>query len=258
MKQRSVESIVGLFVILGGVCFAYLSVRFARLEVGGGQEYRLGAAFADLGGLRSGASVEVAGVPVGRVVSFELGGDYVGEAVLGVRNAVRLPADTVAVVRTKGLIGEKFISLQPGNSTTMLGDGDRIRSTESGSLELPFGEVKVAGGETYRLHASFTHLGGLRAGAPVEVAGVPVGRVRRIELGRDYYARVTMDVDAGIELSTDTFASIRTKGLIGGKYVLLEPGGLDELLTDGDQIEDTEPALDIESIVSRLVQGSVQ
>jgi phospholipid/cholesterol/gamma-HCH transport system substrate-binding protein len=258
MKQHRVEVIVGLFVILGVLCFGYLSIRFARMEVGGGQDYQLQAAFADLGGLRIGANVEVAGVPVGRVVSFGLSDSYVGEAVLSVRNGVRLPVDTVAAVKTKGLIGEKFISLQPGNAAEMLAAGDRIRSTESGSLELPFGEVKVAGGDTYRLAARFTHLGGLRVGAPVEVAGVPVGRVRQIELDKNFTARVTLDIGAGLELSSDTFASIRTKGLIGGKYILLEPGGVDDLLRDGGEIEETESAFDIESIVSRLVQGNVK
>lgn len=258
MKQRSIECIVGLFVILGALCFAYLSIRFARLEVGGGKDYALKAAFADLGGLRVGAAVEVAGVPVGRVVSFQLNDSYAGEVVLSIKEGVRLPADTTASVNTKGLIGEKFIGLSPGNATTMLAAGDRIGSTESGSMELPFGTVEVAGGKTYQIKAVFTHLGGLRVGASVEIAGVPVGRIRKVELNKTYNAEVVMEINEGVKLSTDTFASIRTKGLIGGKYVLLEPGGAEEMLADGGEIEDTEPAVDIESIVSRLVQGSVK
>ncbi len=258
MKQRSIECFVGLFVILGALCFAYLSIRFARLEVGGGKDYALQAAFADLGGLRVGASVEVAGVPVGRVVSLDLNGTYAGEVVLSIKEGVKLPADTTAAVKTKGLIGEKFIGLSPGNATTMLAGGDRIGSTESGSMELPFGTVEVAGGKTYQVKAAFTQLGGLRVGASVEVAGVPVGRVREIELSKLYNAEVIMDINEGVKLSADTFASIRTKGLIGGKYILLEPGGDEEMLADGDEIEDTEPAVDIETIVSRLVQGSVK
>lgn len=258
MKQRSVECIVGVFVILGALCFAYLSIRFARLEVGGGKDYLLKAAFADLGGLRVGAAVEVAGVPVGRVVSLELNDSYVGELVLSMKEGVKLPVDTVAAVKTKGLIGEKFVGLSPGNGATMLAAGDRIRSTESGSMELPFGTVEVAGGKTYQVKAVFTHLGGLRVGAPVEVAGVPMGRVREVELNPSYNALVTMEIRAEVKLSTDTFASIRTKGLIGGKYILLSPGGAEETLADGGEIEETESAMDIESIVSRLVQGSVK
>ncbi|MBT3291562.1 MAG: MCE family protein [Victivallales bacterium] len=258
MKQRSVECLVGLFVILGCLCFAYLSIRFARMEVGGGKEYQIHAVFADLGGLRAGAAVEIAGVPVGRVVSLDLDEHFAGRLVLSLKDRVRIPTDTVAAVKTKGLIGEKFVGLSPGNGNTMVEAGGWIGRTESGSMELPFTETNVAGGEHYELTATFTHLGGLRVGASIEVAGVPIGRVREIELDERYNAQVVMDIKDQVKLSADTFASIRTKGLIGGKYILLEPGGDDQMLADGDEIEETEPAVDIESIISGLVQGKIE
>jgi phospholipid/cholesterol/gamma-HCH transport system substrate-binding protein len=257
MKQRTVESLVGVFVVIGVLCFAYLSIRFARMDMGNGHEYEVTAAFADLGGLRTGAAVEIAGVQVGRVVSLELGKQYAGELVLSIKEGVEIPVDTVAAVKTKGLIGEKFISLQPGDAKDYIAAGGRIARTEAGSMELPFGAVEVGGGKHYQVKAVFTHLGGLRVGASVEIAGVPVGRVREVGLNDLYNAEVTMDIREDVKLSADTFASIRTKGLIGGKYILLEPGGDEETLKNGGTIEDTEPAVDIESIISKLVQGKV-
>jgi phospholipid/cholesterol/gamma-HCH transport system substrate-binding protein len=258
MKQRTTECIVGIFVVIGVLCFGYLSVRFARMDVGGADEYEVSALFADLGGLRAGAAVQIAGVQVGRVVSLDLGDQYSGKAVLGIRKGLELPTDTVAAIKTKGLIGEKFVSLLPGNAKENIKPDGQIRSTESGSMELPFGDVTVGGGSTYQVRGVFTHLGGLKVGAPVEIAGVAVGSVREVELNDMYNADVTMDIRADIKLSSDTFASIHTKGIIGGKYVLLEPGGDVETLKDGDVIEDTEPAVDIESIISKLVQGNVK
>ena len=258
MKQHRVELVVGIFVLIGALCFAYLSIRFARMEVGGGKDYPLEAAFANLGGLRVGAAVEIAGVPVGRVAEVALDDAFAGRLLLSIKERVRIPVDTVAAIRSKGLIGERYVSLLPGTSPNTLESGGRIARTESGDMQLPFQETEVAGSDTYRLEAAFTHLGDLRVGASVEVAGVPVGRVRKIELDERYHAAVTMDVKAGVRLSADTFASIRTKGLIGGKYVLLEPGGDERILEDGDEIEETEPALDIESIIGGLVQGNVK
>jgi phospholipid/cholesterol/gamma-HCH transport system substrate-binding protein len=258
MKQRSVECLVGVFVVIGVLCFAYLSIRFARMDVGSGHEYEVTAAFADLGGLRTGAAVEIAGVQVGRVTSLDLDAHYAGKLVLAIKEEVQIPVDTVAAIKTKGLIGEKFVSLLPGNATDHIAAGGRIASTESSSMELPFGEVEVGGGNHYQVNAVFTHLGGLRVGASVEIAGVPVGRVREVQLNDLYNAEVTMDIRENVKLSSDTFASIRTKGLIGGKYILLEPGGDEETLKDGGTIRDTEPALDIESIISKVVQGNVK
>jgi phospholipid/cholesterol/gamma-HCH transport system substrate-binding protein len=85
-----------------------------------------------------------------------------------------------------------------------------------------------------------------------------VGKVSGIELARDYRATVHMNIREGIALSEDTGASIKTSGLIGDKYIMLSPGGATSDLENGDEITMTQSAIDIESLISNYVFGSVQ
>lgn len=109
------------------------------------------------------------------------------------------------------------------------------------------------------LHAEFANVGGLKEGSKVRLAGVDVGTVRKIALDPEtYHAKVTIALDAGVELDEDTIASIRTNGLIGEKFVAVQPGGSGIPLEDGAVIFDTESALDIESLISRIAFGGVE
>ena len=92
----------------------------------------------------------------------------------------------------------------------------------------------------------------------VEIAGVRVGRVASISLDqtRDM-ALVSLHVNNGVELYDDALASVRTSGLIGDKYILLSPGGSGEPLKDGDEVSDTESALDLESMIGKFIFGKV-
>ena len=89
-------------------------------------------------------------------------------------------------------------------------------------------------------------------GASVEIAGVPVGKVRRISLEEDE-ALVTMEIKKGTKISDDSIASIRTKGIIGDKFIKLSPGGSDEFLHDKDSLSDTESAISLEELVSKYI-----
>ena len=109
----------------------------------------------------------------------------------------------------------------------------------------------------YRIHAEFGNISGLRRGAVVEIAGVAVGRVARIELGERQRALVTMYIDQGVVLTDDAIASVKTQGIIGEKYISITPGGSDLVLADGDWLMETESALDLEELVSKYIFGGV-
>ena len=113
------------------------------------------------------------------------------------------------------------------------------------------------GGSAYELNARFANIGGLKAGSQVFIAGVPVGRVERIDLSSQYAAIVRLSVNQEVHLPSDTIASIKTSGLIGDKYVALAPGADSNNLSPGGMITDTESAMDLESIISRFAFGNV-
>lgn len=129
INRRIVEIIVGAFVLAGVVCLAHLSIGLARREVVRGHGYTVKAVFSDVGGLRAGAAVTVAGVEVGRVSGIELR-DYQGVVSMYIDGHVKLQADSIASIRTRGLIGEKLIAISPGGDEQMLADGGSIVETE--------------------------------------------------------------------------------------------------------------------------------
>ena len=129
MKRFNLEVTVGLFVVLGLCALAYLSVRLGQLQIGRGNMYDLTAVFPTVAGLRVGATVEVAGVQIGRVQDINLA-EYAAVVTLRVDKQVQLPEDAIASIRTRGLIGEKYVRVTPGGSERFLGAGGRIREVE--------------------------------------------------------------------------------------------------------------------------------
>jgi phospholipid/cholesterol/gamma-HCH transport system substrate-binding protein len=123
-------------------------------------------------------------------------------------------------------------------------------------LSIQVGGVSHPGRGGLVLHATFDQIGGLKPRAPVSVAGVTVGQVRDISLDEALRARVTLEVDKGIELPVDSSAAIHTAGLLGDQFVALEPGGEDAMLKDGDEIEFTESALSVERLIGKFVHDS--
>ncbi|MCG2634659.1 MAG: outer membrane lipid asymmetry maintenance protein MlaD [Gammaproteobacteria bacterium] len=132
-----------------------------------------------------------------------------------------------------------------------------------GFVALLFLSIKVSNlaeyqeGESYTLVANFRNIGGLRARAPVTVAGVRVGRIAAIDFDMaTYSARVKLAIDSDYDkFPLDTSASIRTSGLIGEQYVELEPGGDPDYLADGGEIELTQSALVMERIIGQFLYG---
>lgn len=127
-----------------------------------------------------------------------------------------------------------------------------------GYLTIRLGKMELIGDNYYPLYARFTSVSGLKAGTQIEIAGVPVGKVDSITIDRkEKVAVVRLKILNGIELSDDVIASVKTAGLIGDKYINLSPGGSDEILKPGDFITETEPAIDLEELISKYVFGKV-
>ena len=131
MEKAKLEIVVGVFVFVGILCLAYLSIKLGKLEMIGGEVYEVEAQFNSASGLKPGSTIEIAGVEVGRVRGITLIGDR-AKVKLAVNNTVKLYTDTFASIKTRGIIGEKFLALSPGGSGDPLKPGDTIRDTESG------------------------------------------------------------------------------------------------------------------------------
>ena len=130
MKRMNVETTVGLFLLAGIVCLAYLSLRLGKLEIVGGDFVPVVAEFSSVEGLRPGASVEIAGVEIGKIDAITIR-DYKAVVRMGIRKGIGLQEDAIASVRTRGLIGDKYISISAGASDRLIPPGGRIRETES-------------------------------------------------------------------------------------------------------------------------------
>ena len=125
-----------------------------------------------------------------------------------------------------------------------------------GYLSIKLGKMEVFGDKGYEIHAIFSNSGGLKPGSSVVIAGVEVGRVKRIALD-DYQAKVVLNIPLNVKIQEDAIASIKTKGLIGEKFVEITPGGADELIEPGGRIRDTQSAIDFEEIISNYVFGKI-
>ncbi len=125
-----------------------------------------------------------------------------------------------------------------------------------GYLSIKLGRVTFLGGAGYEVTADFPSVGGLKPGSTVEIAGVEVGRVEDIALV-DYQARVTLRINKGVKLQEDSIASIKTKGLIGEKYLRISPGGSDKIIQPNGRIREVEAPVDFEELLSKYIFGKV-
>ena len=130
MDRTRVNIAVGVFLILGLFALGYLSVKLGKVSLFGSGGYAVTVEFPSVGGLRTGSSVEIAGVEIGRVESIGLS-DYQARVVLRVRDEVKLQEDAIASIKTKGLIGEKYIRISPGGSEQVIPPGGRLREVEA-------------------------------------------------------------------------------------------------------------------------------
>jgi phospholipid/cholesterol/gamma-HCH transport system substrate-binding protein len=140
MKDTKLELIVGVFVLIGLAALAYMAIKLGKLEIIASNQRDIQAVFDSVAGLRTGAGVEVAGVQVGQVKRIALDGEH-ALVTLAVQPHVKVYQDAIASIKTRGLIGDKYVSLSPGGSDKELPPGGKIRDTESGvDLEAVIGE----------------------------------------------------------------------------------------------------------------------
>jgi len=123
-------------------------------------------------------------------------------------------------------------------------------------LSIQVGGLYYSGPSGFKLIATFDEVGDLKPRAAVVIAGVKVGQVVSIKLDTILRARCELDVDPSLGLDIETSAAIMTAGLLGEKFVALEPGGSDEMLESGDEISRTVSALSIENLVGKFVNDA--
>ena len=127
-----------------------------------------------------------------------------------------------------------------------------------GYMTIKLGNLGFIGENTYSLIGKFTSVTGLRVGNPVNMLGLEIGRVEKFTMDQEnQQVVVEFKINKGIEIYDDAIASIKTEGLIGDKYVAIDPGGGGDLLADGDTITDTNSPTDIMDLVSKYAFGDV-
>lgn len=115
----------------------------------------------------------------------------------------------------------------------------------------------IAAADSYTLTASFRSVEGIRAGSDVRLAGVKVGTITELNLNPEtYFADAVIEVDAKLKLPLDSAILISSEGLLGGNYVELVPGGMEEILAPGDEIEDTQGSVSLLTLLMKWIGGS--
>ncbi len=128
--SRTTQFIVGIFAILGIIALAILSLSLGKIPLFPAPGYTLYAAFDNISGLKTGDQIQLAGVQVGKVVNIGIK-DYRARVALRVNQGVQIDDDAIAAIKTSGIIGDKYVSIQIGPSDHYLKDGDTIRQTQS-------------------------------------------------------------------------------------------------------------------------------
>ncbi len=130
-NYKKIEMIVGVFVLVGIISISWLAIELGGVGGVGTKGYKLIAVFDDAGGVREGSDVLLAGVTIGKVVSVTLKDNEEALMVLNINDDVQITTDSSLSVRTKGLIGEKFVRVNQGAEEEYLEDGDEFDDTES-------------------------------------------------------------------------------------------------------------------------------
>lgn len=128
-----------------------------------------------------------------------------------------------------------------------------------GYMTIKLGHVNFFGDDSYSLYAKFTSISGLRAGNPVKMLGMEIGRVESLSIDQENLkAVVEIRIKNGIKVYDDAIASIKTEGLIGDRYLSIDPGGGGVLLASGQTIIETQPAVEISDLIGKYAFGDVQ
>jgi phospholipid/cholesterol/gamma-HCH transport system substrate-binding protein len=132
MKKSYIETSVGIFMFIGILCVAYLTIHLGKMDLIGSDHYQVRARFQSVSGLKVGASVDMAGVQIGTIEAITLNQEKkIAEVTMNIQNDVKLDEDVIASIKTAGLIGDKYVMISPGGSDTVLKPGEVILETES-------------------------------------------------------------------------------------------------------------------------------
>ena len=149
MKKYTMETIVGIFVTLGLICIGYMAVKLGNVHILGDDSYPLIAKFTSASGLKIGNPVNILGIEVGRVDNISM--DQANQKAvvqIKIKNGIKVYDDAIAAIKTEGLIGDKYLNIDPGGSGTLLSPGGVITDTQAAVdiVELvskyAFGEIK--------------------------------------------------------------------------------------------------------------------
>jgi phospholipid/cholesterol/gamma-HCH transport system substrate-binding protein len=130
MNRINIETGVGIFLIVGLICLAYLSVKLGDVHLLGTKQYVVKARFSNISGLKEGSEVEIAGVKVGQVSKIHLK-NYEALVEMLINPDVKIQEDSIASVRTQGIIGDKYIKISPGGSAEYIKPNGLMTETES-------------------------------------------------------------------------------------------------------------------------------
>ena len=125
-----------------------------------------------------------------------------------------------------------------------------------GYLAIKLGKLEVLGNSGYPVYADFSSVAGLKNGDPVEIAGVKIGRVEAMGLVDDR-ARLQLRLQDDVKLQEDAIASVRARGLIGDKFVLITPGASDKIIPPGGKIRETDSPPDLPDLIGKIVGGDL-
>jgi len=132
MKKYSAETIVGIFMVVGLLCVGYLTVKLGNISILGDDSYPVFARFRSVSGLRKGSPVEMLGIEIGSVESLTVDQDsQAAIAGLKINKGVRIYRDAIASIKTSGLIGDKYVTIDAGGADEVMKPGETIIETES-------------------------------------------------------------------------------------------------------------------------------
>src|SRR3974390_889185 len=127
-----------------------------------------------------------------------------------------------------------------------------------GYMTVKLGKLSILSDTTYPLYARFSDVTGLKAGSPVDMYGIQIGRVDKLTMDlKAVQPLVEFKIRKDIRVYDDAIASIKTEGLLGERYITLDPGGAGEVLKTGGFITETHPPVDIGDLISKYVFGDV-
>jgi phospholipid/cholesterol/gamma-HCH transport system substrate-binding protein len=130
MNRISIETAVGIFIIVGLACMAYLAVKLGDINLFGTEQYVVNARFSNISGLKEGSTVEIAGVKVGKVSKISLN-NYQAFVQLLINPGIKIQEDAIASIRTQGIIGDKYVKISPGCAEDYIRPQGVLTETES-------------------------------------------------------------------------------------------------------------------------------